>query len=253
MRFQNKIVLITGASSGIGETAAHSFAREGARLFLVARRVDRGEAVAESIRAAGGEATFYQADMADRQQIQAMVEECVATYGGLDIAVNNAGIEGATFTPTHEYPADAWDDQLAVNLSGVWFCMRHQIPEMLKRGAGSIINVSSLAGLKGFAGSSGYAATKFGVVGITKAAALEYATEGIRVNAVCPAVVESEMADRVFFTDRDEEFHAEIKASHPMNRIGKSEEVANAILWMASDEASFITGTTLNIDGGAGA
>jgi NAD(P)-dependent dehydrogenase (short-subunit alcohol dehydrogenase family) len=131
--------------------------------------------------------------------------------------------------------------------------MRHQIPEMLKRGAGSIINVSSLAGLKGFAGSSGYAATKFGVVGITKAAALEYATEGIRVNAVCPAVVESEMADRVFFTDRDEEFHAEIKASHPMNRIGKSEEVANAILWMASDEASFITGTTLNIDGGAGA
>lgn len=253
MRFQNKIVLITGASSGIGETTAHSFAREGARVFLVARRVDRGEAVAESIRATGGEATFYQADMADRKQIQAMVEECVATYGGLDIAVNNAGIEGATFTPTHEYPAEAWDDQLAVNLSGVWFCMRHQIPEMLKRGAGSIINVSSLAGLKGFAGSSGYAATKYGVVGITKAAALEYATQGIRVNAVCPAVVESEMADRVFFTDRDEEFHAEIKASHPMNRIGKPEEVANAILWMASDEASFITGTTLNIDGGAGA
>ena len=253
MRFQNKIVLITGASSGIGETTAHSFAREGARVFLVARRVDRGEAVAESIRATGGEATFYQADMADRKQIQAMVEECVATYGGLDIAVNNAGIEGATFTPTHEYPAEAWDDQLAVNLSGVWFCMRHQIPEMLKRGAGSIINVSSLAGLKGFAGSSGYAATKYGVVGITKAAALEYATQGIRVNAVCPAVVESEMADRVFFTDRDEEFHTEIKASHPMNRIGKPEEVANAILWMASDEASFITGTTLNIDGGAGA
>ncbi len=253
MRFQNKIVLITGASSGIGETAAHAFAREGAHVFLAARRVDRGEAVAESIRAAGGEATFYQADMADRNQIRAMVEACVATYGGLDIAFNNAGTEGATFTPTHEYPEDAWDEQVSVNLTGVWFCMRYQLPVMLDRGAGTIINMSSLAGLKGIAGSSGYAATKYGVVGMTKAAALEYATQGIRVNAVCPAVVESEMADRVFFTDRDEEFKEGIRASHPMNRIGKPEEVANAVLWLASDEATFITGTTLNIDGGAGA
>jgi len=253
MRFQNKTVLITGASSGIGEAAAKAFSREGARVFLSARRATQGEAVAEGIRSNGGEATFFQADMADRSQILAMTAACVETYGGIDVAFNNAGIEGAAFTPTHEYPIEAWDDALAVNLTGVWLCMRSQIPQMLKQGGGAIVNTSSLAGVKGFGGSSGYAASKFGVEAITKAAALEYAQNGIRVNSVCPAVIQTEMADRVFFSDGTEESRRLTAASHPMNRIGTPEEVANAVLWLASDEASFVTGEAINVAGGSSA
>ncbi|MDE2996919.1 MAG: SDR family NAD(P)-dependent oxidoreductase [Bacteroidota bacterium] len=171
-RFDNKIVLITGASSGIGEATAYAFAREGARLFLVARRDDKGEAVAANIRERGGTAVFHRADMADRAQIAAMVQACVSHYGGLDVAFNNAGIDGAFNVDTPEHPEDVWDDLLAINLTGVWFCMRHQIPAMLESGGGSIVNMASMAGVKGFPGSSGYAASKFGVVGITKAAAL---------------------------------------------------------------------------------
>lgn len=251
-RFQNKIVLITGASSGIGEATAYAFGREGARLFLVARRKEKGEAVAQRIRDEGGTAVFHSADMADRQQIGAMVEACVSHYGGLDIAFNNAGIDGAFNMDTPDYPEEAWDDLLAVNLTGVWICMRHQIPAMLKRGGGAIVNMASMAGLKGFPGSSGYAASKFGVVGITKAAALEYAEQGIRVNAVCPAVVRSEMAERVFGTD-DKEKEDEAGSWHPMNRIGEPEEIADVVLWLASEQASFVTAETIKIDGGMGA
>jgi NAD(P)-dependent dehydrogenase (short-subunit alcohol dehydrogenase family) len=251
-RFQDKIVLITGASSGIGEAAAYAFAREGAQLFLVARRSDRGEAVVEKIRAAGGTAVFHQADMADRKQIAGMVAACVARFGGLDVAFNNAGVDGAFNTDTPDYPEEAWDDLLAVNLTGVWFCMRHQIPAMLARGGGSIVNMASMAGVKGFPGSSGYAASKYGVVGITKAAALEYATRGIRVNAVCPAIIRSEMADRVFGTDQPDR-EAQAGSWHPMGRIGEPEEVADVVLWLASDQASFVTAEAVQIDGGYGA
>ena len=250
--FTNKVVLITGASSGIGEAAAYAFAREGAKLFLVARRIDRGEAVAARIRESGGTAVFHQADMADRKQIGNMVDACVAHYGRLDVAFNNAGIDGAFNVDTPDHPEDVWDDLLAINLTGVWFCMRHQIPAMLASGGGSIVNMASMAGVKGFPGSSGYAASKFGVVGITKAAALEYADRGIRVNAVCPAVIRSEMADRVFGTDQEDK-EAEAASWHPMGRIGEPEEVADAVVWLASDQASFVTAETLKIDGGSGA
>ncbi len=251
-RFENKVVLITGASSGIGEATAYVFAREGAKLFLVARREEKGEAVASRIRAEGGTAVFHRADMADRKQIGDMVAACVAHYGGLDVAFNNAGIDGAFNVDTPDHSEDIWDDLLAINLTGVWMCMRHQIPAMLARGGGSIINMASMAGVKGFPGSSGYAASKFGVVGITKAAALEYAQRGIRVNAVCPAVIRSEMADRVFGTDeKDNEDQA--GSWHPMNRIGEPEEVADVVLWLASDQASFVTAETIKIDGGLGA
>lgn len=251
-RFSNKVVLITGASSGIGEATAYAFAREGAKLFLVARRAQRGEAVAARIREQGGTAIFHQADMADRKQIGSMVDACVAHYGGLDVAFNNAGIDGAFNVDTPDHPEEVWDDLLAINLTGVWFCMRHQIPAMLAGGGGSIVNMASMAGVKGFPGSSGYAASKFGVVGITKAAALEYAERGIRVNAVCPAIIRSEMAERVFGTDQaDKEEQA--ASWHPMGRIGEPEEVADAVLWLASDQASFVTAETIKIDGGSGA
>ena len=190
--------------------------------------------------------------MADRAQIADMVASCVAHFGGLDVAFNNAGIDGAFNTDTPDYPEEAWDDLLAINLTGVWMCMRHQIPAMLSRGGGAIVNMASMAGVKGFPGSSGYAASKFGVVGITKAAALEYATRGIRVNAVCPAIIRSEMADRVFGTD-DPESEAKAGSWHPMGRIGEPEEVADVVLWLASDQASFVTAEAIQIDGGAGA
>jgi len=253
MRFQDKIVLITGASSGIGEVAAHAFAGEGARVFLAARREEKGEGVAKSIRSKGGVATFFKADMQDRGQIRAMIQSCVDTYGGLDVALNNAGIEGGAFIQTHEYPVDTWDDVIAINLTGVWLCMRSQIPAMLASGGGSIVNMSSLAGVKGFGGSSAYAASKFGVEGITKAAALEYAQENIRVNSVCPAVIQTAMADRVFFSDGTQESRTQTAASHPMNRIGTPEEVVSAVLWLASDDSSFVTGESINVAGGLGA
>ena len=251
-RFQNKIVLITGASSGIGEATAHAFGREGAHVFLVARRKEKGEAVARRIREEGGSAVFHAADMAVRQQIGAMVDACVSHFGGLDIAFNNAGIDGAFNVDTPDYPEDAWDDLLAINLTGVWFCMRHQIPAMLRRGGGAIVNMASMAGVKGFPGSSGYAASKFGVIGITKAAALEYANQGIRVNAVCPAVIRSEMADRVFGTDEKDK-EEEAGSWHPIGRIGEPEEVADVVLWLSSDQASFVTAEAIQIDGGLGA
>jgi len=251
MRFKDKVVLITGASSGIGADAAHAFAAEGAHVFLVARRKEKGEQVAAEIRQAGGSATFFQADMAIRSDIADMVQACVQTYGRLDIAFNNAGIEGDFFVETHLQSEEAWDASIAVNLTGVWLCMRHQIPVMLGQGKGAIVNMASMAGVKGFSGSSGYAASKFGVVGITKAAALEYAAQGIRVNCVCPAVIRSEMAEKIFLST--DESAAATAASHPIGRIGEAREVTNAVMWLASDEASFVVGEALQIDGGLGA
>ena len=247
-RFTDKVVLITGASSGIGAETAHAFAREGAHVFLVARRSGKGEAVAAAIRTAGGSATFHQADMADQSSIESMVEACVETYGKLDIAFNNAGVEGVAFTPTAEYDIKTWNEVISINLTGVWLCMKYQIPHILKAGGGSIINTASVAGLKGFAGSSGYAASKFGVIGITRAAALEYAAQGIRINAVCPAVIKSEMTDRMFFGDPEvEEF---VTSLHPIGRTGTPDEIAGPVLWLASEDASFVLGCALPIDGG---
>lgn len=251
MRFKDRVVLITGASSGIGAETARAFARDGASVFLVARRTDRGEAVAAGIRESGGEATFYGADMADPGQIAAMVKACVKTYGRLDIAFNNAGISGDFYVETHLHSEKAWDDLLAINLTGVWYCMRHEIPQILKSGGGAVINMASMAGLKGFAGSSGYAASKFGVIGITKAAALEYAPRGVRINCVCPAIIRSEMADEIFL--QTEESRAQADQAHPIGRIGEPEEVASVVTWLASDDASFVLGEAIQIDGGLGA
>jgi NAD(P)-dependent dehydrogenase (short-subunit alcohol dehydrogenase family) len=247
-RFQNKVVLVSGTSSGIGEKVALTFAEQGAKLILSSRNADLNEDLVRKIKKSGGKALFIKADFSIPSDVQNVVKKGVKHFGGLDIAVNNAGIEGTPGVKTADYDESVWDDVIAINLKGVWISMKYQIPEMQKRGKGVIINVASLAGLQAGGAGIGYHAAKFGVVGMTKATALEYAKENIRVNAVCPAVIETPMADRAFNTDK------KLKnaiAMHPLGRLGTSKEVANAVCWLASDDASFVTGTALAIDGGA--
>ena len=247
-RFQNKVVLVSGTSSGIGEKVALTFAKQGANIILSSRNADLNEDLVRKIKKSGGKALFIKADFSIPNDVQNVVKEGVKHFGGLDIAVNNAGIEGTPGVKTADYDESVWDDVIAINLKGVWISMKYQIPEMQKRGKGVIINVASLAGLQAGGAGIGYHAAKFGVVGMTKATALEYAKENIRVNAVCPAVIETPMADRAFNTEK------KLKnaiAMHPLGRLGTAKEVANAVCWLASDEASFVTGTALAIDGGA--
>ena len=247
-RFQNKVVLVSGTSSGIGEKVALTFAEQGAKIILSSRNTDLNEDLVRKIKKSGGKALFIKADFSIPNDVQNVVKEGVKHFGGLDIAVNNAGIEGTPGVKTADYDESVWDDVIAINLKGVWVSMKYQIPEMQKRGKGVIINVASLAGLQAGGAGIGYHAAKFGVVGMTKATALEYAKENIRVNSVCPAVIETPMADRAFNTEK------KLKnaiAMHPLGRLGTAKEVANAVCWLASDEASFVTGTALAIDGGA--
>lgn len=246
-RFTNKVILVTGASSGLGETCARAFASEGGQVFLAARRQDRGEAVAASIRATGGHAHFFKADMCVRSEISAMVEACVQTYGGLDVAVNNAGIEGIGGVDTAEYPEDHWDEVLAVNLTGVWLCMRAELPHLCKS-RGVIVNMSSIAGIRGFAGASAYAASKSGVISITTVAAQEYAERGVRINALCPGAIPTDMTERAFLSDA--QVGEALVASYPMKRLGSAHEVADAVLWLSSEQSSFVTGVALPVDGG---
>ena len=246
--FESKVALVTGGSSGIGRATAFAFAKARANVVVAARRVSEGEETVDLIRQAGGEAQFVQADVSVREDVERLVEYCVQTCGGLDYACNNAGIEGTPYVPTVEYDEDVWDRVMAVNLKGVWLCMKYQIPEMLKRGGGAIVNMSSVAGLKGGGIGSAYYASKHGVIGLTKAAAYEYAAEGIRINAVCPAVINTDMAERAFFHDK--EMTERIIAKHPIGRVGTSEEVASAVVWLCSDGASFVTGHALPVDGG---
>jgi NAD(P)-dependent dehydrogenase (short-subunit alcohol dehydrogenase family) len=200
------------------------------------------------IKETGGEANFVQTDVTKTTEVEALIAACVTNYGGLDYAVNNAGIEGTPFTLAAEYEEEIWDKVIDINLKGVWLCMKYEIPEMLKHGQGAIVNMSSVAGLKGGRMGVAYHATKHGVVGLTKAAAIEYAAQGIRINAVCPAVVETAMAERAFFHDKD--ITARTTAMHPMGRFGQPEEVASTVLWLCSEGASFITGHAHPVDGG---
>ena len=248
--FTGKTALITGAASGIGRTCARRFAAEGARVVVADIDVDGGEETVRQIAAAGGEARFVRSDVSNGADVEALVAQAVAAYGRLDYAVNNAGVEGA-LAPTADYPEDAWQRVIAINLTGVWRCMKAEIPAMLRAGGGAIVNMASILGLVGFANAPAYTAAKHGVVGLTKVAALEYATQGLRVNAVCPGFIETPMVmERGVALGAHREAYEQVAGLHPMQRLGTPDEIAGATTWLCSDAASFVTGQALTVDGG---
>jgi NAD(P)-dependent dehydrogenase (short-subunit alcohol dehydrogenase family) len=242
---EGKVAVVTGGSSGIGRAAALAFAREGAHVAIGARRRPEGEETARLVGEAGGQAIFVQTDVRDTEQVQRLIQAAVERWGRLDCAFNNAGIEGDAFVHTADYSETTWNEIVAINLTGVFLSMKYELQQMLKHGSGTSVNMSSIAGLVGGGVGSPYFATKHGVIGLTKAAAMEYARSGIRVNAVCPAIIETDMAQRGFSHMWDE-----VVNMHPVGRAGKPEEVADAVVWLCSERAAFITGHALPVDGG---
>ena len=243
---KDKVALITGGSSGIGRAVALAWAREGAKV--VVSDVDRsggGETV-EQVRAAGGEAIFIAADVGKPEDCEALVRGAVEKFGRLDIACNNAGIGGPQ-APTADYPLDGWAQVIAINLSGVFYGMKYQLPAMLKNGGGAIVNMASILGAVGFAGAPAYTAAKHGVVGLTQAAALEYSAHGVRINAVGPGFIHTPMISAL---EDNQAVNDMLVAAHPIGRLGRAEEVAELVLWLSSDKASFVTGAYYPVDGG---
>ncbi len=246
-RLENKVALVTGGGSGIGRASALAFAREGAKVVVDDVVVGGGEETIGMIKKAGGEAIFIKADVSKAAEVEAMVNRAVEAYGRLDCTFNNAGIEGAIAT-TAECSEEDWDRVIAINLKGVWLCMKYEIPQMLKQGGGVIVNTASVLGLVGMAELPAYVASKHGVAGLTKTAALEYAKSGIRVNAVCPGVIDTPMVQRGIAISP--EFEAQVTTAEPVGRMGKPEEIAEAVVWLSSEAASFVTGHTMAVDGG---
>jgi NAD(P)-dependent dehydrogenase (short-subunit alcohol dehydrogenase family) len=248
-KLNGRVALVTGAASGIGRSSAIAFAADGARVVVADVAADQGRETVDLIEAAGGEAIFVPADVSQRSDVERLVNAAMDTFGRLDCAHNNAGIEGAAPAGTtfHDYPDELWDRVLSINLKGVWLCMQAEIVQMLTQGGGAIVNTASIAGLVGGFGGA-YSAAKHGVVGLTKVAALEYATRGIRVNAVCPGGIRTPMLERVFA--RRPETEQMFVAGEPVGRLGTPEEIAAAVVWLCSDGASFLTGVALPVDGG---
>jgi len=245
--YQDRVVLVTGGSYGIGRAAAIGFARRGAKVVIADLNVERGEETLKQIREAGGEAVFVRTDVSSEPDVQALVEETIETYGKLDCAFNNAGIH-KQFVSTIDFTEADWDEMINVNLKSVWLCMKYEIPQMLKQGKGAIVNTSSAAGLVGAPSNPAYPAGKHGVVGITKSTALEFARRGIRVNCVCPGPTRTGMNEELVATSP--EIVKAMDQKVPMGRIGEPEEVAAAAIFLCSDEASYITGHALPVDGG---
>lgn len=245
--FDGKVALVTGGGVGIGRTTALAFAREGAKVVIGNRSVERGEEVVKAIQVGGGEASFLRTDVISEDDVRALVEHAVSTYGRLDVAFNNAGVEGLV-TPLADQTDDNFRYVMDINVKGVWLSMKYQIPQMLETGGGAIVNNSSVAGLVGFPGLGIYCASKHAVMGLTKCAALEYSAQGIRVNTVNPAVIDTAMVDRL--AESLETTKDDLSTLHPIGRIGQVDEVANAVLWLCSEKSSFVTGTDLCVDGG---
>ena len=246
-RLDGKVGLVTGAGSVIGRASALTFAREGAKVAVSDVVVEGGQETVRLIQQAGGEARFFAADVSQAAQVEKLIQDIVAVYGRLDCAHNNAGVEGA-LASTEEYPEDQWDKVLAVNLKGVWLCMKYQIPQMLAQGGGAIVNTASGAGLIGVAGMSAYVASKHGVVGLSKTAALEYAKSNIRVNSVCPGLIQTPMVERII--GNSPQMGEALVASEPIGRVGQPQEIAESVVWLCSESASFVTGHAMSVDGG---
>ena len=245
--FTGKVAFVTGAGTGIGRAAALGFAGAGARVAVVGRSDGNIQETVSLIETAGGHAIAIRADVAKEGEVKAAVEKTIEAFGGIDFALNNAGVEHAP-TPAAEISGDLWQQQILVNLGGVFHALKYEISAMLKRGGGSIVSIASGAGVKGFPGQAAYCAAKFGIVGLTKAAALDYAAKGIRLNVISPGMIATPMMDR--FTGGTEEGRQGAIASEPVGRAGLPEEIAGTVLWLCSDFAAFTTGSNVVVDGG---
>lgn len=251
-QFDGKVAFVTGAASGIGEATAHAFGDEGAAVVVADIQPEKGEAVAAAIRAKGAQATFLSCDVRDEDSIRAAIAATVGQFGRLDCAFNNAGLEG-TFTPLIDQTNEMWDDIISTDLRGTWLCMKYQIKQMLAQGGGSIVNCASICGLIGVPGMAAYVAAKHGIVGLTKTAALDYATQNIRINAVCPGSTLTAAAERNVFSlpkEEREQMESFIFTNQPIGRWGQPAEIAAAVLWLCSPGASLMLGHALAVDGG---
>ena len=244
---EGRVGLVTGGTSGIGRETAILFAKAGAKVVVAGRRATEGAETIELVRAAGGDGLFVKTDVSKAAEVETLIQKAVEKFGRLDVAFNNAGVEGV-WGPIVRQSEEDWDRTIDINLKGVWLCLKYEIRQMLKQGGtGAIVNMASITGLVGAVGAAAYSASKHGVMGLTQTAALENAKSGIRINAICPGFTETAMADRVL---RVPSVHKYVLSCHPIGRLGRPTEIAEAVLWMCSDRASFMTGQSLVLDGG---
>ena len=242
-----KVAIVTGGSSGIGRATAIALAKEGAKIVVAARRSKEGDETVQLVKESGSDGIFVNTDVANEASVKSLIEKTIDSYHRLDYAFNNAGIE-QTMAPLTEQTVEEFDQIMNINVRGVWLSMKYEIPVMLKSGGGAIVNNSSVAGIMGFPQMAIYIASKHAVLGLTKSAALEYAKSGIRINSIAPGGVDTDMVERL--TEDDKQWRETLTSMHPIGRLSNPEEIANAVVWLLSNSASFVLGHTLLVDGG---